>query len=680
MRRNSNRYPINNIRDGGPSISARGREKQMQIRKFGPQVRSRWHRFTPLGLIVGLILPTGALAAPDLSSFAILSGSTITNTGTTTISGSIGLDPGTAFTGQGPGADEILQSNGSIYIANGVASQAKNDLTSAFNLLMGRPASALSGDLGGMTLFAGAYAFSSSAQLTGVLTLSGNSNDIFIIKVGSSLTTASASSVVLSGTVDARNVFFVVGESATLGTGSALKGQILAGTSISLGTSASVDCGAVYAQIGAVTLQSNTIRICTFVVAPGEIADILDDDITSNGGSIADAIDAYITSGGTLPLSYQLLSLLSPTELGAALDHLSGEVGTGAAPASFAGTNSLLDLVTTGTAGPRVLVSRPLDAPQSGQSVSVMGYSAPSPTVADPFGPSSLQGPTFGLALEPEPAPWTAWLAGLGSVTHIEGDGAIGSHHLDINTAAIAIGIERHFGSDASLGLAVSTGATQFSLSDALGSGTDTPYQVMLYGRADSDAAYITGAFTAGLHHITTDRTVDFAGSDRLWSEYDAMGVGGQVELGYHSGPLTPFVALRANSLSSPAYSETVKSGSGSYALDYAAHTTSRLNSLIGVRAEMSALLGDNGTVTLFASAAWSHDYLNDPALEASFQMLPGSSFEVEGASAPADSLVVSAGADFAFASGLSLSGQLTGTLSESSYAYGGNARLGSTF
>jgi len=202
MRRNSNRYPINNIRDGGPSISARGREKQMQIRKFSPQVRSRWHRFTPLGLIVGLILPTGALAAPDLSSFAILSGSTITNTGTTTISGSIGLDPGTAFTGQGPGADEILQSNGSIYIANGVASQAKNDLTSAFNLLMGLAGQrSVRSDLGGMTLFAGAYAFSSSAQLTGVLTLSGNSNDIFIIKVGSSLTTASASSVVLSGTV-----------------------------------------------------------------------------------------------------------------------------------------------------------------------------------------------------------------------------------------------------------------------------------------------------------------------------------------------------------------------------------------------------------------------------------------------------------------------------------------------
>jgi len=90
-----------------------------------------------------------------------------------------------------------------------------------------------------------------------------------------------------------------------------------------------------------------------------------------------------------------------------------------------------------------------------------------------------------------------------GSATHIEGDGAIGSHHLDINTAAIAIGIERHFGSDASLGLAVSTGATQFA-QPRPGSGTDTPYQVMLDGRADSDAAYITGAFTAGLHHITS--------------------------------------------------------------------------------------------------------------------------------------------------------------------------------
>ena len=280
--------------------------------------------------------------ALDLSDFAVLAGSTITNTGTTTIDGNIGLSPGTAV----PGVSSIVLTGGTVHVADAIALQAKNDLTTAFNVLMGRPATAIAGDLGGQTLIAGVYSFSSSAQLTGTLTLNGGPDDIFIIQVATSLTTASGSAVLLIGGAQAKNVFFVVGSSATLGTSTAFVGQILAGASISLETSATILCGAALAQSGAVTLDSNTINRCIFTATTGAIDDILGDDITKNGGSIADAIDDYVANGGTLPLSFQILALLSPTELAAALEEMSGEVGTGVTPATEQGMDSFLSLIT----------------------------------------------------------------------------------------------------------------------------------------------------------------------------------------------------------------------------------------------------------------------------------------------------------------------------------------------
>ena len=210
---------------------------------------------------VGSATNATAATAPGLgvaSTYAVLGGQTVTNTGPTTIDGDLGVSPGTAVTGFPPGT----VTGGTIHSADANALQAQGAVTTAYNALAAEPCTAdLTGqDLGGMTLTEGVYCFSSSTQLTGLLTLNaqGSANAVFVFKMVSTLTTASNSSVlVTNGGVDC-NVFWQVGSSATIGTGTVFVGNILALTSISLTTGASVS-GRVLARNGAVTMDTNHV-------------------------------------------------------------------------------------------------------------------------------------------------------------------------------------------------------------------------------------------------------------------------------------------------------------------------------------------------------------------------------------------------------------------------------------
>ncbi len=216
---------------------------------------------------VVVIVSTGSLfaqTAPTLGtaqSFAVLGASTVTNTGPTVINGDLGVSPGTAITGFPPG---IV--NGTTNAANAVAAQAQRDANTAYNSLASQACTTnLTGqDLGGLTLTAGVYCFSSSAQLTGTLTLDaqGNPNSVFIFKIGSTLTTASNSSVRLINGATVCNVFFQVGSSATLGTGTQFIGNIFALASVTLTTNVNVSGRAVGLN-GAVTLDSNVVSVPT---------------------------------------------------------------------------------------------------------------------------------------------------------------------------------------------------------------------------------------------------------------------------------------------------------------------------------------------------------------------------------------------------------------------------------
>jgi hypothetical protein len=181
----------------------------------------------------GLLLVVSLLLAPLLvfrasansvnlgtaGNYSVLAGSTVTNTGSSVLSGDLGLSPGTSVIGFPPGSVK-----GTINIANGPAGQAQSDLTTAYN----------------------------TANL-------GKPNAVFVFQIGSTLTTASSSSVIFKNSLTDSNVFWQVGSSATLGTTTSFQGNILALSSITLNTGAKIGCGSALALNGAVTLDTNVI-------------------------------------------------------------------------------------------------------------------------------------------------------------------------------------------------------------------------------------------------------------------------------------------------------------------------------------------------------------------------------------------------------------------------------------
>jgi uncharacterized repeat protein (TIGR01451 family) len=214
-----------------------------------------------LTTLIGIQSSASAATAPvplgTAANFAVLAGSTITNTGPTTIGGDVGLSPGTAVTGFPPG-----HVDGTIHAADAVALQAKTDLTAAYANAAARPVTAtVPVELGGTTKTAGVYdSPAGTFGITGKLTLDaqGDSSAVFIFKAASTLITAAASSVTLINGAQASNVFWLVGSSATLGVGSTLRGTILALTSITVTTGTTID-GRALARNAAVTLDSDTI-------------------------------------------------------------------------------------------------------------------------------------------------------------------------------------------------------------------------------------------------------------------------------------------------------------------------------------------------------------------------------------------------------------------------------------
>ncbi|HUP64316.1 MAG TPA: ice-binding family protein [Thermoanaerobaculia bacterium] len=223
--------------------------------------------------VVLAFAPASAFAQVPLgtsNTFGVLGGSTVTNTGATAVNGNVGVSPGTEVTGFPPG----VVVGGVIHAGNATAAQAQTDLTAAYNFAVSIACTAnLTGqDLGTQTLTPGVYCFDSSAGLTGILTLDlqGDPNAFFLFKMGSTLTTASGSSVVLAnsgGTTCPQNINWQVGSSATFGTNSAFIGNVLALTSITLTTNANLN-GRALARNGAVTLDSNVITPCGALV-PG---------------------------------------------------------------------------------------------------------------------------------------------------------------------------------------------------------------------------------------------------------------------------------------------------------------------------------------------------------------------------------------------------------------------------
>jgi hypothetical protein len=229
-----------------------------------------------LAALVILIWPATALAATDpglggAGAFAVLAGTTVTNTGPSWITGELGVAPGSAVTGFPPGTSGVQHKGDSV------ATTAQTNLTAAYTNAAAQPCPGTNNftgvNLGGKNLVPGVYCQTTAPSLTGTLTLNGSG--VYIFQIGSTLVTASAARVVLIGGAQPCEIFWQVGSSATIATSTTFVGTIMALTSIAMQTGATLN-GRALARNGAVTLDTNRIiqssgcgyGVPTFVSAP----------------------------------------------------------------------------------------------------------------------------------------------------------------------------------------------------------------------------------------------------------------------------------------------------------------------------------------------------------------------------------------------------------------------------
>jgi len=213
---------------------------------------------------------TGTPTAVNLgtaSTFAVMATSAISGTGAILINGDVGLAPGTS---QGIPPSQI---NGTIHVNDASVTKAQVDLLAAYNDAVARSTNAqtLQGNLGGLTFTPGLYVNSSSVLISGsgpsnnvTLDAGGNANAVFIFKMSSTLTTASGAQVILAGGALAKNVYWLVGSSATFGTTTIFQGNILAAVSVTVNGNSDIT-GRIFAGAGggaaSVTFDASRITV-----------------------------------------------------------------------------------------------------------------------------------------------------------------------------------------------------------------------------------------------------------------------------------------------------------------------------------------------------------------------------------------------------------------------------------
>jgi uncharacterized protein with beta-barrel porin domain len=390
-----------------------------------------------------------------------------------------------------------------------------------------------------------------------------------------------------------------------------------------------------------------------------------------NQQNVANGLNNFFNGGGTLTPNFVPIFGLTGSNLANALTQLDGEAGTGAERGAFQLMTEFLGLMLDPFVygrGGFASGGQPLGFAPDQQA------SFP-PDIALAYAgvfKAPPQPPTFAQR-------WTAWGSAFGGGNQTNGNAVVGSSNITTSAFGFAGGLDYHYSPDTVVGLALAGSGTNWGLAQGLGSGRSDAFQAGVYGVTHAGPAYLAAALAFTNNWFTTDR---IALGDQLTARFDGESYGGRLETGYRFAvPVyhgffgtTPYAAVQVQDFHTPAYSESDLTGGG-FGLSYAAMTGTDTRSELGARFDDPTSLG-NLPLILRARLAWAHNWVSNPALNAAFEVLPGTGFTVNGSPIPHDSALISAGAQLFLAANWSLITKFDGEFASGSQTYAGSGTL----
>jgi uncharacterized protein YhjY with autotransporter beta-barrel domain len=386
-----------------------------------------------------------------------------------------------------------------------------------------------------------------------------------------------------------------------------------------------------------------------------------------NAVNVAGGIDNFSNNGGNLPPNFANLSNLSGFQLVNALTQLDGETSTDAERGAFQLMNQFLGLMldpfVDGRFGPGGAIGFAPDREAAFPPDIALAYA------------SVMKAPVYKA---PPTSAWSVWGTAFGSGSHANGDPTIGSTDVGTRTYGFASGADYRVTPNTVVGFALAGAGTNWGLAQPLGAGRSDAFQAGVYAKTELGPVYLAGDLAFTNNWFTTNR---LALGDQLTASFNGQSYGGRLEGGYRfivpTAPnfeILPYAAVQAQSFHTPSYSETDLTGGG-LGLNFNAMNATDTRSELGARFTDRTVI-DSMPLILRARLAWAHDWVDNPALNAVFQVLPGSSFVVNGARIPSDSALASVGAELLITPHWSLSGKFDGEFAQSSQTYTGRGTL----
>jgi outer membrane autotransporter protein len=391
---------------------------------------------------------------------------------------------------------------------------------------------------------------------------------------------------------------------------------------------------------------------------------------------LAGLLDNSFNSNGVLPAGPAALYGATGEALNSALSQATGESATGAEESAFQLTNEFLSLLLDPFVDGRDSAS---DTAASGNEMPALAYAAAAAPSSAEMALANIKGPTFAPIYVPR---WNAWASGFGGTSWTGGTAAIGTHSVSAQTYGSAAGVDYHATPDTFIGFALAGAGLGWNLADRVGGGNGTSLQAGVYGATQRGPIYVAGAASFAEHWLATKRD-SFTG-DQLTANFGAQSYGGRLEAGYRIPAsfiaagrftLSPYAAIQAQDFHTPSYSETDSAGGG-FGLSYTGADAGDTRSELGARFDTYTRLDNGMGLDLRARAAWAHDWVGTPTLDAAFEVLPGGSFIVNGATPPHNSALLSTGAELHVTPALSVLIKFDGALADSSDTYAGTATL----